>query len=226
MRWLSKGRSLARVSELWELLQRFLSEKQSPLAAYFRDTEWLQNLLNYIPCSTNSGYHFRGEQLLKSADKVVVFKAKLELWKQQMNTGIFDVSNISSDLKETEPRPSVSELVHDQLSQLSKEFEHYFPITKHPWTGKEWNCDPSVNKPGKLGLPRCGAVVKTAWQCKRHRFNPWVRKIPWRRAWQPTPVFLLRGSHGQRSLVGYSPGGCKQSDTTEATKYSCRHIAY
>ena len=37
-------------------------------------------------------------------------------------------------------------------------------------------------------------------------FNPWVRKIPWRRKWQPTPVFLPGKSHGQRSLVGYSPG--------------------
>ena len=36
-------------------------------------------------------------------------------------------------------------------------------------------------------------------------FNPWVRKIPQRRAWQPTPVFLPGESHGQRSLVGYSP---------------------
>jgi len=36
-------------------------------------------------------------------------------------------------------------------------------------------------------------------------FNPWVGRIPWRRAWQPTPVFLPRESHGQRSLAGYSP---------------------
>ena len=41
---------------------------------------------------------------------------------------------------------------------------------------------------------------------KRHGFNPWVRKIPWRRKWQPTPVFLLGKFHGQRSLAGYSPG--------------------
>ena len=41
---------------------------------------------------------------------------------------------------------------------------------------------------------------------------PWVLKIPWRRAWQPTPVFLPGESHGQRSLVGYSPWGCKESD--------------
>ena len=41
------------------------------------------------------------------------------------------------------------------------------------------------------------------------------RKIPWRRKWQPTPVFLPGESHGQRSLAGYSPRGCKGSDTTE-----------
>ena len=39
--------------------------------------------------------------------------------------------------------------------------------------------------------------------------------MPWRRKWQPTPVFLPRKSHGQRSLVGYSPWGRKESDTTE-----------
>ena len=40
---------------------------------------------------------------------------------------------------------------------------------------------------------------------KRHRFDPWVGKIPWRRSWQPTPVFLSGEFHGQRRLVGYSP---------------------
>ena len=39
----------------------------------------------------------------------------------------------------------------------------------------------------------------------RHRFDPWVRKIPWKRAWQPTPAFLLGESHGQKSLMGYNP---------------------
>ena len=46
-------------------------------------------------------------------------------------------------------------------------------------------------------------------------FNPWVGKIPWKREWQPTPVFLPGKSHGQRSLVSYSPWGCKELDTTE-----------
>ena len=40
---------------------------------------------------------------------------------------------------------------------------------------------------------------------KRHRFDPWVGRIPWRRAWQPTPVFLPGESHGQKNLVGYGP---------------------
>ena len=47
-----------------------------------------------------------------------------------------------------------------------------------------------------------------------------VRRVPWRRAWQPTPVFLPGDSHGQRSLAGYSPGGHEESDTTEATKHT------
>ena len=47
------------------------------------------------------------------------------------------------------------------------------------------------------------------------RFDPWVRKILWKRIWQPTSVFLSGESHGQRSLAGYSPQGCKESDTTE-----------
>ena len=47
----------------------------------------------------------------------------------------------------------------------------------------------------------------SAGRCKRHRFNPWVGKIPWRRAQQPTPAFLPGESHGQRSLAGCSPQG-------------------
>ena len=46
--------------------------------------------------------------------------------------------------------------------------------------------------------------------CKRHGFNPWLWKIPWRRAWQLTPVFLPGEFHAQKSLVGYSPWGHKR----------------
>ena len=54
-------------------------------------------------------------------------------------------------------------------------------------------------------------------------FNTWVGKIPWKREWQPTPVFLPGEFHGHRSLVGYSPWGCKELDTTEATEHMKHH---
>ena len=61
-------------------------------------------------------------------------------------------------------------------------------------------------------------------QCKRPRFDPRVGKIPWRREWQPTPVFLHGKFHGQRSLAGYSPWGRKESDTTE--QLSLTYLCY
>ena len=52
---------------------------------------------------------------------------------------------------------------------------------------------------------------------KTHGFDPWVGKIPWRGAWQPTLAFLPGKSHGQKSLVDYSPKSRRQLDTTEVT---------
>ena len=52
-------------------------------------------------------------------------------------------------------------------------------------------------------------------QCRKGMFDPWIGKMLWRRKWQPTPVFLLGKYHGQRNLIGYSPWGHKQADTTE-----------
>jgi len=67
-------------------------------------------------------------------------------------------------------------------------------------------CYPSVNNTC-LKIPGDSVVKNLPWvqETKRCRFDPWVGKTPWRRAWQPTPVFLPGESHGQRSLVGYSP---------------------
>ena len=73
-----------------------------------------------------------------------------------------------------------------------------------------------------LGFP--GGASESTCQCrrhKRHRFNSWIGKIPWRRKWQPTPVFLSTESHGQRSLLDYSPWDCKESDMTEVTQQTC-----
>ena len=65
------------------------------------------------------------------------------------------------------------------------------------------------------GLPWWLRWYSVCLQCGRPGFNPWVGKIPWRREWQPSPVLLPGKSHGQRSLVGYSPWGRKESDATD-----------
>ena len=73
---------------------------------------------------------------------------------------------------------------------------------------------------------QCGS--ESTRPSRRHGFNPWVRKILWRRKWQPTLLFLPGISHGQKSLVGYSPWGHKLSDkhghdlVTEHT-HTCTH---
>ena len=78
----------------------------------------------------------------------------------------------------------------------------------------------------QLRLPRL--TCQLPWwlsgeESGRHGFDPWVRNIPWRRKWQPTPVFLPGKSHGQRSLAGYSPWGHKSqtqlsNETTTTTR--------
>ena len=86
------------------------------------------------------------------------------------------------------------------------------------------NCD-LLGKREKLNLPYVDRMTgfpggtsgkEPSCQCRRHkrcRFNPWVGKIPWRRAWQPTPVFSPGESHGQNFLVGYIVHGVAQSQT-------------
>ena len=69
-----------------------------------------------------------------------------------------------------------------------------------------------------LDFPRGTSGKESAYQCRRLKrcgFYPWVRKIPWRKTWQSTPVFLTGDTNGQRGLVGYSLGGLKESDMTE-----------
>ena len=63
---------------------------------------------------------------------------------------------------------------------------------------------------GKESTCQCG-------RGKRYWFDLWVGEIPWRRKWQPTPVFLPGKFHGQRSLAGHSPWGRRGSDTTECS---------
>ena len=91
---------------------------------------------------------------------------------------------------------------------LHNKFSHYACATTNMW------------------LPWWLSSEESACRCKRRRFNPWGRKIPWtwkqqptqyswRRQWHPTSVLLTGKSHGWRSLVGCSPRGREESDTTE-----------
>ena len=72
-----------------------------------------------------------------------------------------------------------------------------------------------------IGASQVALVVKnlpvSSGDAKGCGFDPQVRKIPWMRAWQPTPVFLPGDCHGQRILEGYSQWVHKESDTTKAT---------
>ena len=67
-----------------------------------------------------------------------------------------------------------------------------------------------VQTTNKNNLP----AVQETW------IDPWVRKVPWRREWSPTPVFLPGEFHGQRSLAGYSPWGCRKLDTAERLTFT------
>ena len=88
---------------------------------------------------------------------------------------------------------------------------------------KYWEMGPEgwwyAGKCFTMGSPRQGlsgwfSGKEPACQCRGCGFDPWVRKIPWRRKWQPTPVFLPGKSHGQRGLAGYSSWGREDLDTT------------
>ena len=80
-----------------------------------------------------------------------------------------------------------------------------------------------LSKGNTQGFPD-GSVIKNpplnAGAAHDHRFNPQVGKSSWSRKWQLTPVFFPGRSHGQRSMAGYSPRGCKEWDTTEATQHA------
>ena len=82
----------------------------------------------------------------------------------------------------------------------------------------------SINVSQSRGLSSDTSGKEPACQCRRckgYGFDPWVRKIPWKRAWLLTLVLLPGESHGQRSLAGYSSWGHKELGLTEATWHSC-----
>ena len=81
----------------------------------------------------------------------------------------------------------------------------------------------SVQIQAHVGGFLCGSGVKNLPAAQGFRLHPWVGKIPWRRPWQPTPVFLLGKSHGQRSLAGCGPWGHREWTRLEGWKWLSKH---
>ena len=142
-----------------------------------------------------------------------------------------DISS-SKDLPDPEIKPSLLHLLHWQQNSLPLRHFGSYSVNKGPnfpklltfsfqyqilkW-GENSKCFLHLNwlwcfpeGPGVSQVVQWWRICLWAMG-----FNPWVRKFPWRRKWQPTPVFLPEKSHGQRSLTGYSPRGCKELDPTE-----------
>ena len=97
------------------------------------------------------------------------------------------------------------------LNEITQMKEIWENIKCHAWVKA---LPLNINYPLKYGLPRRLSGKESICERRRHRFDTCVGKIPWRRKWQATLVFLSGEHDGQRGLVSYSPWGHKQSDTT------------
>lgn len=151
VRWLLKG-DRWRECLSYERRCRDFFQKKSCHCQHISVTR--NGLQNSLTCATfnllnelNLSLQEKMTTVFKLADKVAAFKAKLEL---RGRRGIFSMfQTLAGILEETEPEPSFSQLMHDHLSLLLKEFERYFPTTKDQRTAKECIHDPFVNKPGE-----------------------------------------------------------------------------
>ena len=99
-----------------------------------------------------------------------------------------------------------------------------YPMDRGAWQATCTPCTPSHKSRTRLTKPPPMSEIGLSWllswwlcclPSRRLGFCLWVAKIPWRRKWQPNPVFLPGKSHEQRSLEGYSPWGHKELETTE-----------
>ena len=106
---------------------------------------------------------------------------------------------------------SVAVLSQNNIKEVNNAFYHLLML--------------SLGFPGGSVNKESTCNARDQLQCRRPEFDPWIRKIPWRSKWQPTPVFLPGKFHGQRSLVvTWGPWGHKESGNTERLKYYQRHF--
>ena len=111
-------------------------------------------------------------------------------------------------------RPHVTSLTHPSFLFAPSSSDRFTVVLEKLHLGEEASSQfyPMYMKAGASLVTQQKRIYLPS---RRYGFSHWVGKIPWRRAWQPTPVSLPGESHGQRSLVGYSPRGRKESDMTE-----------
>ena len=140
--------------------------------------------------------HF-SDTLVTKMDLSLVWKRSKALWTTDLNL-------LSSLLKPSKLHTS-SSLVKGQQG-FSDCFHAKSQLPGYP----DWVLTHIVTL-----LPWWLSGKTSACHCRRCWFDPWVGKIPWRRKWQPTPVFLPGKLHGQRSLAGYSPWGHKEMNMTK-----------
>ena len=194
-----------------------------PRASLFSTTKWVAFIKSQVPLKLSVlPYHVQNSVLLNclkvlpsivniwtslrwgiSSPSIMLWLGKLspDPIRTMINTNHWYLNEDNVIIVERISRP---EWLHKHnLSLLRTFLHHIYNLFLGQW----------------LGLPRC-AVVKNlpvcqCRRCWRRTFNPWVRKIPWRRKWQTTPVLLPGKLHGERSLGGYRPWGCKESGMTQ-----------
>jgi len=91
-----------------------------------------------------------------------------------------------------------------------------------PSSFRLWSFSPEINTVNDW-MTGCPPSRLPRWQCRRHKrrgLDPRVRKIPWRRKWEPTPASLSGEPHGQRSLAGYGPWGCRGRHNLKGLQFS------
>ena len=125
-----------------------------------------------------------------------VFLTEWNIW-NVLKAKIGDVSSAQDLMLVSRAFPMILSGQAHWLPGISSSFFFWRRWGGERWTEWGFSCF--------KGLPRCLTGKESAYQCRRHVLDPWVGKISWRRAWQPTPIFLPGESHGQRSLAGYSP---------------------
>ena len=113
----------------------------------------------------------------------------------------------------------------EAFSRLAFNFSPQLPYhtQKERSIPKSTQLEPNLNPALPDSQPTSFLLFHNPFAIQETGFDPWVRKIPWRKEWQLIPVFLPGKFHGQRSLVGYSPWGHKESDRTEWLTHTHTH---